>query len=334
MVFMRIAIVKLSALGDIVHAMVVLQFIKKFNQEISIDWFVEEGFKDLLEFHPDINKVHLIKMKQASKKKSLFALFTVFKKLRKLSSYDLVIDMQGLIKSAIISKLIPSSQTLGFDKFSVREGPASFFYNKKFACDYDKNIIQRNIELVEFAIGFRVSKKHIQNKDPFLFSKNEQFDINLSSTKKNILLIPGASHKSKHYPTTKLAELSTLINANFVVIWGNSKEEKLAIKIKELSPRVNISPKISLNSLVLLISSVDLVIGPDTGPTHFSWALNIPSITLFGSTPGYRNTYQTKINRIIESSSHVNPKKINKADLSIKDIDVSEISIVAKQLLR
>ena len=56
---MKIAIVKLSALGDIVHAMVVLQFIKKFNHEISIDWIVEESYKGLLEFHPDINKVHL-----------------------------------------------------------------------------------------------------------------------------------------------------------------------------------------------------------------------------------------------------------------------------------
>ena len=57
---MRIAIVKLSALGDIVHAMVVLQFIKKFNDNVSIDWIVEESYKDLLEFHPDLNKYNLL----------------------------------------------------------------------------------------------------------------------------------------------------------------------------------------------------------------------------------------------------------------------------------
>ena len=61
---MKIAIVKLSALGDIIHAMVVLQFIKNHYQKIEIDWVVEEGFKELLKFHPDINKVHLIKMKK------------------------------------------------------------------------------------------------------------------------------------------------------------------------------------------------------------------------------------------------------------------------------
>ena len=65
---MKIAIVKLSALGDIVHAMVVLQFIKKFNKEISIDWIVEDSYKDLLESKPYINKVFLINIKQSRKK--------------------------------------------------------------------------------------------------------------------------------------------------------------------------------------------------------------------------------------------------------------------------
>ena len=69
--FMKIAIVKLSALGDIIHAMVVLQFIKKYKK-IEIDWIVEESYKELLEFHPDINKVHVVNLKKAKKKKSFF----------------------------------------------------------------------------------------------------------------------------------------------------------------------------------------------------------------------------------------------------------------------
>jgi heptosyltransferase I len=330
---MRIAIVKLSALGDIVHAMVVLQFIKKFNKKILIDWIVEESFKDLLEFHPDVNNVHLINIKQIKQKKSLLAFIKEFKKIRNLPSYDLVIDMQGLIKSAIISKLIPSSQTLGFDKFSTRERPASIFYNKTFACAYGKNIIQRNIELVEFAFGFKVSKKQIQNKDPFLFSRKNQFDTKLSKTKKNILLIPGASHKSKCYPALKLAEISTLIDANFLVVWGNSEEKSLADSIKNISPEVNICDRLSIDELILLTSKLDLVIGPDTGPTHLAWALNVPSITLFGSTPGYRNTFKTNINKIIESGSAVDPKKINKYDNSIKNINVHDIIKTASTLI-
>ena len=82
-----------------------------------------------------------------------------------------------------------------------------------------------------------------------------------------------------------------------------------------------------------MISQVDLVIGPDTGPTHMAWALDKSSVTLFGSTPGYRNAFTTKINRIIESKSEVNPYKIDKNDNSIRDIDVNEIVQVAQELL-
>jgi heptosyltransferase I len=331
---MRIAIVKLSALGDIVHAMVVLQFIKKFNNEILIDWFVEESYKELLEFNPDVNKVHKVKIQNAKKQKSLALLIREFQKVRTLESYDLVIDMQGLIKSAIIARLIPSLITLGFDKFSIRERFASFFYNKKFNCAYDKNIIERNIELIEFALGIRIDKEKVKNKDSILFSKKNQFDINLSQNQKNILLIPGSSHKSKCYPASKLGKLSTLIEANFIVIWGNSEEQLLAKTIKKISPSVTICSKLSLDSLIFLISKVDLVIGPDTGPTHFAWALNIPSITLFGPTPGYRNAYATNINKVIESESVVDALNINKNDNSIKNISVKKINETVTELLR
>jgi len=330
---MKIAIVKLSALGDIVHAMVVLQFIKKYNQEIEVDWVVEESYKELLEYHPDINKVHIVNIKKAKREKSIFFLLKQLKKVKHFGSYDLVIDMQGLIKSALISRLISSPLTIGFDKSSIRESIASFFYNKALNYRYEENIIERNIALIEFALGTNIGKKQIDNKLPFLYSDQKYSNSNLSKIKKNILLVPGASHKSKCYPVSSLAELTTMLDANFLVIWGNQKEKMMADKLKELSPSVLVCEKLSIHLLVSLISQVDLVIGPDTGPTHIGWALNIPSITLFGLTPGCRNSYKTKVNRIIESKSEVNPFKIDKNDYSIKEINVQEILEASKDLL-
>ena len=181
---MKIAIVKLSALGDIVHAMIVLQFIKKYNQEIEIDWIVEERYKELLEFHPEINKVHVINIKKAKQKKSIYLFLSELYKLRKLGSYDLVIDMQGLIKSALIARLIPSKTTLGFNKSSIRESFASIFYSKTFDYGYDKNVIERNISIVEFALGLKVNKNTIENKLPFLYSNQKNLYSGLSNRKK------------------------------------------------------------------------------------------------------------------------------------------------------
>ena len=332
-VFMRIAIVKLSAMGDIVHAMIVLQCIKKFDPRISIDWIVEESFKDLLKFNPDINKLHLVNLKVAKKNKSILALFKDLNKLRNNDLYDLVIDMQGLIKSAIISKLLPSKQIIGFDKFSTREKLASNFYNKKLNCSYEKNVILRNIELVEFALGFSVEKQQIYNKAPFICSNIKDFDFNNAKSKKNILIIPGASHECKRYPVENFVKLVHLIDANYYIIWGSDDEKLLAQEIKKGAPGINICPKLSIDKLAYLISKLDLVIGPDTGPTHIAWALNIPSITLYGPTPGNRNTLETDFNKIIESDSEVNPYKIDKNDFSIKTITVQEISSVTRDLL-
>ena len=330
---MRIAIVKLSAMGDIVHAMLVLQFIKKLDPKISIDWVVEKSFKDLLKFNPHVNKLHLVSFKDAKKNKSILTLFKDLNKLRHHDLYDLVIDMQGLIKSAIVSKILPSKQIIGFDKFSTREKLASNFYSKKLNCPYETNVIKRNIALIEFALGFSVEKQQIYNKVPFIYSNVRELNIKSTKSKKNILIIPGASHPSKRYPVESFAKLAHLLDANYHIIWGSADEELLAKEIKKSASHVNICPKLSIEKLASLISQLDLVIGPDTGPTHIAWALNIPSITLFGSTPGYRNTLETDINKKIESHSNVNPNKIDKNDYSIKDIDVETIVSEANELL-
>ena len=330
---MKIAIVKLSALGDIVHAMVVLQFIRKSNQQIEVDWIVDKAYEDLLINHPDINKVHSVQLKKAKQNKSFFLLFKELTKVRKFGSYDLVIDMQGLIKSALISRLIDSPQTFGFDKKSIRESFASIFYTKTFNINYDKNVIERNVELISFVLGLKVSKHNIKHKLPFLHSNQNYLNPQLSNVKKNIILIPGASHKSKCYPVSNFVELTTLIDGNFLTIWGDRKEKKMADEIKIQASNVSVCEKLSIDSLKSLISHADLVIGSDTGPTHIAWALNVPSITIFGPTPGYRNSYITKINRRIESKSEVNPFKIDSNDNSIIEIDPKEIEQISKELL-
>lgn len=330
---MRIAIVKLSALGDIVHSMIVLQFIKKFNEDISIDWIVEDRFKNLVDNHPHIDNVYTVHLKEA-KKKLLFSLILKdIQKLRKLPSYDLVVDMQGLIKSAIISKLIPSISTLGFDSASSREKYASIFYNKTFKIGYEENVIKRNFELIKFALSLPFNFDTLQSKSPFLFSNNEHQNSSLSKSKKNVVIIPGASNPSKQYPVKKIAKLTQMIDVNFIIIWGNEAEKILADEINIISPKVKVSNHLSINALISLFSKVDLVIGGDTGPTHLAWALNIPSITLFGSTPGYRNILSSKKNKIIESKSDVNPFKINKKDYSIQDIEVDEVCNLTNSLL-
>ena len=330
---MKIAIVRLSAIGDIVHSMVVLQFIKKYYPNSVIDWVVEKRFKAIIENNPHINEIHQVSLKSAKESKSIYLLLKELRKIRKLDKYDLVIDMQGLIKSALLARMIPSDMTLGFDKDSLRESLAAIFYDQKYKIDYAKNVIDRNLTLVSYALKFSFSQEDIYHKQSFLYSSQKYTFNAITNTKQNIALIVGASYPSKCYPIEKFTELTTRLDANFLIIWGNEKEKVIADEIKALSDQVCVCSKLSLDNLISMISQVNLVIGPDTGPTHMAWALNVPSITLFGPTPGYRNTYITNINKIIESDSTVNPRKINRSDHSIKHIKVSDISKLAQELL-
>jgi heptosyltransferase-1 len=331
---MKIAIVKLSALGDIIHAMVVLQFIKKNLPNATVDWIVEEGFKDILANNPDINTIHTTHIKKAKKNKSLILLFQEFKKLRKLPKYDIVIDTQGLIKSAIVARLIPSTKTFGFDKESLREDFAEKFYTNTCHISYSENIIKRNAFVVSSALGFGISHADIMNKELFLYSNPSNTVVSVEGCKPNIAFIPGASFKSKIYPVERYIQLASELDADIIVLWGSIEEKLMATQIQSGAANVTIANKLTLDELKVAIVKMDLVIGGDTGPTHMAWALNVPSITLFGSTPGYRNTYITDINRILESKSKVNPYKIDKNDLSIKDIRVNEIVKIAMMLIQ
>lgn len=330
---MRIAIIKLSAMGDIIHAMVALQYIKKYDKNIIIDWFVEKAFKAVLDNNPDIDNIIEINLKQIKKEK--LSIFSEIKKIKsyKKNNYDLVIDAQGLIKSAFVAKLL-AKNIAGFSKTSIREGLASYFYTKKVEIAYDENTIDRNTKVLSNPLGFEITSKDILDKKPFLFYKNEDkiiYDY-LDKDKKNIIFVISSTWESRNYPKEKFANLANKLKENILVVWANEEEKEKALWIEDNSSYVKVMPRINLNSLKALIGKSDLLIGNDTGPTHMAWALNIPSITIFGPTPINR-VYITDINKVIKSSSKVNHYKLNKNDFSINEIKEEKILKIAKDIL-
>lgn len=326
---MKICIVKLSALGDIIHSMVVLQFIKEKFPNITVDWVVEEAFKDILKNNPHIDNILSVNLKSIKKKKSnIFSQIKLALEYKK-NNYDLVIDAQGLIKSAIVAKLIAKKDVAGFCKDSIREGIASLFYTKTTTIGYDKNVIDRNVKLINEALDMDISKDDILSKHPFLYSSFSD------SSKCDVLFVLGASRENKVYPKEKFAELAEILKEYKIeAIWANEYEKDAAEYISSNCENVSMCSKMSLDQLKDKIAKSSLVIGGDTGPTHMAWALNIPSVTIFGNTPEYRNTYITDINRVVKSDSKVDPLKLDYTDFSIRDIDAKRIAELAKELLK
>ena len=329
---MRIAIVRLSALGDIIHTASVLQFIKKKIPDIKIDWVVEERFYKILENNPDIDTI--IKADLKSIKKDKKAIFKEIKRFKKLNGYDLVIDFQGLIKSAISSRLI-SKNVAGYDKDSIRESLSSYLYRYKYHIPYHLNTIDRYRLLASYALNIDISKDEVLKKLPYLFFKEEDFKKSkpyFSKDKKNIIFIVGANWQSRIYPKECLLKVANSLDANILIPHANESEQKDAMWLEKKASNIKILPKMDLNELKATISNADLLIGNDTGPSFIAWANNIPSIILFGPTPTSR-IYTSKISKTLKSSSKVDPYKLNKNDFSIKEIEPQNIVKLARSLL-
>ncbi len=314
--------------------MVALQFIKAGLKDLRIDWIVEQGFSEILKHNPDIDHIRCVDIR--SLKKSISGLFSEIGKIRKYASfdYDLVIDAQGLIKSAVISYLIGRKKT-GFDRNSIREKPASWFYDQKIHYPYDANSIDRNAAVIAGALGMKITAEQIHDKKPFLFFDRPDHGIDdfFPRDQKTIVFVVGSTWESRNYPKEKFHAIAQALRQNCLVIWNSEAERDKARWLAGRSSYITMLPKLDLNSLKAVIARADLLIGNDTGPTHMAWALNRPSITLFGPTPVSR-VYQTAINKAVKSSSTVNPFKLNRNDFSIRDIDANLIIEKAIELLK
>jgi heptosyltransferase I len=322
---LRIAIVRLSALGDIVNTAVILQIIHCNYPNAIIDWFVEEAFSPILSGHPLLNEVISIPLKRIKKQKSLSLLQATVRSLRSREPYAHIIDAQGLLKSAIVASLLPGP-VHGFDRKSAREGIASWLYQTTSALPYDMNIIKRNVLVITQALNIPYSDALIEEKSPV-------FSVDLFPQKEQkIALVIGASWPSKCYPKEQFAVLCDLLPFPCHLIWGSEAEYKDALWIEQHSSNAFITDKMSLSQLVHFIASCDLTIGNDTGPTHIAWAMNRPSITLFGPT-NERMMYPTAMNIAIKSPSVVDIYHINRNDFSINEIPPKDIAKKALELL-
>ena len=326
---MKIAIIKLSSLGDIVHSMVVLQFMKKYQPNLEISWIVEKKFKGVLEGNPNINQIHTVNLQKIKRTKSIKLLTMELSRIKNFGNFDLVIDFQGLIKTAIVAKFLSTKKIVGFDWHSVRESFASFVYSQKVNIGYDQNTIIRYTKLASEALNINITMDDLKSKEPYLFSFSEV----LVPQNFYIVFIIGSTWQSRNYPKEKFVQIANALKKQCLVVWGSDEEKQNADWMEGESKYIKVMPELNLDELKYVVGHASLLIGNDTGPSHMSWALNIPSIVIFGPTPPER-LFQTDINLAIKSHSKINHWKLNKNDFSIKDIRVNAIIEMAQKLIK
>ncbi len=337
---MRIAIIRLSSLGDVISSAVFLKFIKdeftKKYGKVHITFIVDASFKEILENSPYIDDICDIPLRKSKKSKK--NIFDVFSKLKSLQYFDIVIDFQGLLKSAIIGKILKTNEFIGYSKDSAREKIASFFYTKKVHIAYKEHILKRQYEILKNILDLdsTFSFDLLDNREGILKSSNtaqSKIDNFIDSNNINILFVAEASKAEKEYSLDLFYKLAIALKSNInnlkiYLIWDKKEKE-----IRELGARDDVfyvCDKLNFDEIKALLSKLNLVIGGDTGITHLAWALNTPSITLYGNTPLKR--YELCGDKFI-SMSHLNTNEIIKGDFSINKIQPDEIAKSAILLL-
>ena len=316
---LKIAIVKLSALGDIVHAAIVLQFIKKHCPNAHITWLVDARFASLLKDHPLIDELVVLPLKESFKKS--------YKIIKTLGKFDKIIDLQGLFKSAVVAKLL-GKEIYGFSRESVKEKIAARLYRHKFKIDYNENIIVRNLSLVGYALNFSFDRDEILKKSP-CFEICKKFKN--ESGKKRVLIAAFASEESKIYD--KFKDVIRLLEGCEIYLCYGSESEKARAEAIISGTSAKLLEKLSIKDMIDFIASCDLVIGNDSGLTHLAWAVNRPSITLFGNRPSHRNAYVTDKNLVVDMGKQIDARSIDKNDFCIREIYPETVANFAKRLL-
>jgi heptosyltransferase-1 len=291
-----------------VFSLIAAALIKQKFSDAKITWIVDERFAAVVEDSPFVDNIIAIKLKPLG----LSGIVEASKKLRNLGEFDIALDLQGLFKSAVVTGFLRSSKKVGYSYKSAREPIASFFYTHKCVSDYQKNIVERYIDLLNCAFGggFLLDDA---NKKPKLLGYKAQ-NTKTVQNKKNILINMSASKPNKIYPADKMQEVvAAFENENIIMLDGSVQME--------------------LDEIKAVVDSCDLVIGGDTGITHMAWAMNVPSVTIFGATPHERNAFATVKNVMIGAKDGVDAFRLDYDDYSIATIEPSKIVEAAKGLL-
>ncbi len=278
---MRILFIKLSSMGDIVHALASITDAVEHASSLEIDWVIDTNFQDIAKLHPHIQKIILTDHRHWRKKPftSIPAISRFIKQLR-LKKYDLILDGQTNWKSALIS-LLARGKRVGLDKRSCREYIAHFAYQIKHTVSRNQHAVEHLREFFSLALGYP------KPKSPPNFSihiPKEKNPLPLELPNRYYACIHAASWKTKLWPAEFFARLIQKIPHQVVLFWGSEKEKKRAEWIAEKTKNALVLPKLSLIAIAKILSKAEGVVSVDTGLGQLAGALNRPLVGIHGPT--------------------------------------------------
>jgi len=344
----RILIVRLSAMGDVIHTLPAVQAVRDAFPHASIGWLIEERWADLLcapgtprrgtpsAQRPLVDWVHTVNL--VGWRKSLFTIPTIEKIARvwndvRAAKYDVAIDLQGAIRSAVLARWSGAGVVYGATE--PRESPASLWYTRR-AIARGTHVIEQNLSVVEVMIGKNLNVPRVQfPRDPEAEKRIEQ-GLAEVGIRDFAILNPGAGWGAKRWPAERYGAVARALSEGglqSIVNYGPG-EEDLAREAAGASGGAAFALKTTISELIALTRRAKLFVGGDTGPLHLAAALQVPAVAIFGPTDPARNgPYGTRNIVLRNPASPTTHTRNAQPDEGMMGISVDAVVDAARSLL-
>ncbi|MBV8464449.1 MAG: lipopolysaccharide heptosyltransferase I, partial [Burkholderiales bacterium] len=279
----RILLVRLSSMGDIIHNLPAVSDLVAHLPDARLDWVVEEGFAELPRLHPAIDRIIPIAMRRwrrsLMKAETRQEIATLRRTLRE-THYDLVLDSQCLIKSAIVARAA-GAPVYGMDWPSSREHLASLFYQRRFSAPWSLHAVERYRLLSASAFDYKaVGPVNYGLTPPALVQA-------WRPSGPYAVLLTATSRDDKLWPEEDWIALGQLLHADGLAVvlpWGSAKERERAERIAGVLPNATVAPRMSLTEGARLLADAKVAVGVDTGLAHLAAAVGVPVVAIYTST--------------------------------------------------
>nr|WP_277818185.1 lipopolysaccharide heptosyltransferase I [Pseudomonas putida] len=283
-------IIKTSSLGDVIHTLPALTDAAHAIPGIRFDWVVEEGFAEIPSWHPAVDQVIPVAIRRWRKNvwqtiKS--GEWKAFKQRVRERKYDLVIDAQGLVKSAWLTRYV-KAPVAGLDRYSAREGWASRFYDRRLSVAVGQHAVERVRQLFAMALAYDLPEgigKYGLDLDR----------LQLPPAAPYVVFLHGTTWATKHWPEAYWRELAERLGRSRLQVclpWGNQAEKDRAERIAQGLNNCQVLPRLNLAGVARVLAAAKACVAVDTGLGHLAAALDVPTISLFGPTnPGLTGAY-------------------------------------------
>jgi heptosyltransferase-1 len=282
----KVLVIKTTSMGDVIHALPALTDAARAIPEISFDWVVEGSFAEIPSWHARVDRTIPVAIRRW--RKNIWQTcrspeWRNFKKSISSRDYDCVIDAQGLLKSAWLTRYVSaasSKKVFGLDRHSAREPLASLFYDHKIPVAKSQHAVERVRQLFAAALGYEMAGQACDyGLDPERLPQVQERDY--------LVFLHGTTWPTKHWPEPywfELAQQANRAGLRVLMPWGNDTERQRAERIAAGSDNVQVLPKSNLNRLAGYLNNAKAVVSVDTGLAHLAAALGTPNITLYGPT--------------------------------------------------